>query len=96
MSYRKYDREFKVNAVKLVIEGGRSVADVARSLGIPSSVLYRWKDAYLEDKEFAFPGKGHLKPEDEKMRQLQKELRDVKMERDILKKAVAIFSKDRK
>lgn len=96
MSYMKYDKEFKLNAVKLVIDGGRTVADVSRSLGISSNVLYRWKNAYLEDKEVAFPGKGHLKPEDERMRQLEKELADVKMERDILKKAVAIFSKDRK
>ena len=96
MSYRTYDKEFKLNAVKLVIDGGRTVADVSRSLGISSNILYRWKSAYLEDKEIAFPGKGHLKPEDEKMRRIEKELADVKMERDILKKAVAIFSKDRK
>jgi transposase len=56
-------------------------------------VIYRWIKQYREDPENAFPGKGKLKPEDEELRRLRRELADVKEERDILKKVVNIFSK---
>ena len=92
-SRRKYDREFKLEAVRLVTEGGRRVSEVARDLGIHENLLYNWRQKYLDDTAHAFPGKGHLKPADEEMRRLKKELTDVKEERDILKKALAIFSK---
>ncbi len=90
---RKYDRAFKYEAVKLVTEGGRSVAEAARNLGIHENLLHKWKKHYEEDAEHAFPGKGRLKPQDEALRRLQRELADVREERDILKKALAIFSK---
>ncbi len=90
---RKYARAFKYEAVKLVVEGGRSVAAVARNLGVNENLLHRWKRQYLEDTEYAFPGKGRLKPPEEAVRRLQRELADVREERDILKKALAIFSK---
>jgi transposase len=92
---RSYDSEFKRDAVKLVIEGGRSAPEVAKGLGINENVLYRWIQKYREDPEHSFPGKGKLKPEDEELRKLRRELMDVKEERDILKKAVGIFSKIR-
>jgi transposase len=92
-SRRKYDREFKLEALRLVTDGGRPVAEVARDLGIHENLLYNWRRKYLEDRVHSFPGKGHLKPADEEMRRLKKELTDVKEERDILKKALAIFSK---
>jgi transposase len=90
---RKFDREFKLDAVRLVIEEGRIVSEVARNLGIHENLLHRWKRLYLEDEKYSFPGKGYLKPHDEELRQLKRELADVKEERDILKKALAIFSK---
>jgi len=62
-------------------------------LGISANVLSRWKRQMTDDPAFAFPGKGYLKPVDEELRRLKKELRDVTEERDILKKALAIFSK---
>jgi len=92
-SRRKYDREFKLEAARLITDGGRSVAEVARDLGIHENLLYNWRRKYLDDTVHVFPGKGHLKPADEELRQLKKELTDVKEERDILKKALAIFSK---
>jgi transposase len=92
-SRRKYDREFKLEAVRLVTQGGRPVVEVARDLGIHENLLYNWRQKYLDDTAHAFPGKGHLKPADEEMRRLKKELTDVKEEREILKKALAIFSK---
>jgi transposase len=92
-SRRKYDREFKLEAVRLVTEGGRAVPAVARDLGIHENLLYNWRKKYLDDTNHAFPGKGYLKPADEELRRLKKELTDVREERDILKKALAIFSK---
>ena len=92
-SRRKYDREFKFEAVRLVTDGSHPVSEVARDLGIHENLLYNWRRKYLDDTAHAFPGKGHLKPADEEMRRLKKELTDVKEERDILKKALAIFSK---
>lgn len=91
---KTYDKEFKLSAVKMVLEEGLSVAQVSRDLGINENSLHNWKKKYLEDKENAFPGKGRLKPEDEELRRLQKELKTVKMERDILKKAIAFFAKE--
>ena len=93
---RKYDREFKIEAVKLVTERGTSVAEAARNLGIHENLLRTWKNKYLEDIADSFTGKGHLKPQDEQLRRLKKELADVAEERDILKKALAIFSKEPK
>jgi transposase len=92
-SRRSYAAEFKRDAVKLVMEGGRKASEVAKGLGINENLIYRWIKQYKEDPRDSFPGKGRLKPEDEEMRQLKKELQDVKEERDILKKVVGIFSK---
>jgi transposase len=90
---RKFDKEFKQRAVRLVIDGGRPAAVVARELGISASMLHRWKREYLRDRDGSFPGKGHLSDADEEMRRLKKEIADLKEERDILKKAVAFFAK---
>ncbi len=90
---RVFTREFKENAVKLVIEGNRSVREVSKGLGINENLIYRWKKQFREDPGNSFPGKGHLKPYDEEIRRLRKELSDAREERDILKKAVGIFSR---
>ena len=93
---RKYDRAFKLEAVKLVTERKTPLAEAARNLGIHENLLRKWKNQYLEDTADSFPGKGRLKPQDEEMRRLRKQLADVEEERDILKKALAIFSKEPK
>lgn len=90
---RRFDQEFKCNAVRLVIDGGRKATEVARDLGIDVNSLYHWKRQMLDDGDQAFPGKGKLKPDDEELRKLKKQLRDVTEERDILKKALAFFSR---
>lgn len=90
---RTFDKEFKKEVARLVTEGGRQVSEVARDLDVHPNVIHRWKQEYLEDIEDAFPGKGRMKPEEEEMRKLKKTLVDVTEERDILKKALAIFSK---
>jgi transposase len=93
---RRFDKEFKLEAVRLVVEEGRSVAEVSRGLGIHENLLHVWKRRYKEDMSDPFPGKGRLRPVDDELRRLKKELEDVKQERDILKKALAIFSKEPK
>ncbi len=77
----------------MVEDGKRSAASIARDLGIHPNVLYTWRKLLLEDPAHAFPGKGKLKPEDEELRRLRRELENVKEERDILKKALAVFSR---
>ena len=86
---KRFDREFKISAVKMVTEGGHKAAEVARSLGIGENQLYLWKKKFSDQGDKAFPGKGNLS----ELAALRRKLRDVEMERDILKKAVGIFSK---
>ncbi len=74
-------------------DSGRSVEKIASELGISSNTLFNWKKQYLEDSQNAFPGKGKMKPEGEELRQKDKEIAMLKMERDILKKAIAYFAK---
>jgi len=93
---RNFTREYKIEAVKLVTEAGNSQAQVASDLGIHPNTLCRWIRQYEERPPDAFPGKGHPLTESETPRQLQRENERLRMERDILKKTVAIFSKDPK
>lgn len=94
-SRRKYDSEFKRNAVRLSEEPGRTVPEVAENLGISSDLIYRWSRQQRENSELAFPGQGKMAlTEDQKrIRALEKKLKDTEMERDILKKAMAIFGR---
>ena len=91
---RQYTKEFKIEAVRLIIEEGRPISDVARELGTAQSLLHRWKKKSEEGKIDPFPGKGRLSPEDEEMRRLRRENKRLRMEHEILKKAVAIFSEE--
>ena len=91
---RKYDLEFKLEAVRMAAEPGVTNREVERRLGIGQGVLSRWKRELRNDGAHAFAGKGHLKPEDEEIRRLKRETERLRRERDILKKAVAIFSTD--
>ena len=92
---RKYDLDFKRNAVQLTEEPGRTVTDVAENLGISKDLLYKWRRAQRVNKELAFPGNGReaLTSQQQKIRELEKRLKNVEMERDILKKAMTIFSR---
>ena len=93
---RVYDKEFKKNAVKLYTDSERSLSQVSVELGIPNATLAGWVQSYKADKEEAFPGKGGFKPSDAEMMKLRKELAIAREERDILKKALGIFSSLRK
>ena len=91
---RRYSKEFKLEAVGLVVKQERTIADVARSLGIRDSLLSSWKGRYAELATEAFPGKGRRTARDEEVWQLKRELGRVSEERDILKKALAYFAKE--
>lgn len=93
---RSFSREYKVEAVKLVTEAGHSQTQVALDLGVHPNTINKWVRQYAERPQDAFPGKGHQLSEAEELRQLQRENERLRMERDILKKAVAIFSQDPK
>lgn len=90
--HRTYTKEFKVEAAKLVQTSGKPMSQVAQELGVSDSSLSRWCQQLGTHGEQAFPGSGHQVPEQEEIRRLKRELEVVRMERDILKKAVAIFS----
>lgn len=91
---RRFDAQFKHDALRLVQESNRKISDIARDLGIRPELLYRWKSEQAADPEHAFVGKGHMKPDQEYVRRLERELVQARQERDILKKALAYFSKN--
>ena len=92
---RQYSEEFKKDAVGHGLTSEKTVEEVARDLGIAHSNLRRWRAQYGKNGELSFPGNGkqRLTPQEEEIRKLKKELYDVRQERDILKKALAIFTK---
>jgi transposase len=91
---RRYTREFKLEAVRLVRERGVTMAQAARDLGVHVNVLRAWVRAERADPAHAFPGHGQQTPEDAEKTQLRREVARLKMERDILKKAAAYFAKE--
>ncbi len=91
---RTYTNEFKVEAVRLVTEQGRSVAEAARSLGISENLLRSWKAALQAQGDQAFPGHGKPSPFEDELRRLRAENARLRMERDLLKKATAFFARE--
>ena len=89
---RDYTREFKLEAVRLSEETEGTIKQVALDLGIKPKLLYAWRAAYLQAGDDAFPGAGKVPDREAEVRALRKELQRVKLERDILKKALSIFS----
>jgi transposase len=90
---RTFTREFKQEAVQLVRSSNKSQAQIARDLGIADSTLHHWCKQFAEHGEQAFPGSGHQTPQEEEIRQLKRENEVLRQERDILKKAIGIFSR---
>ena len=86
-----YTPEFKQEAVRLMTEQRYGVAETARNLGINTNMLRRWKQEYSENPQTAFPGNGRLTPDQEELRRLRDENKRLKMEREILKKAMRFF-----
>jgi transposase len=94
MKRRIFSREFKLEAVKLIKERGVAVAQAARDIDVAESVLRRWLREGEADTQHVFPGHGQVKPEQQELAQLRREVAKLKAERDILKKAAAYFARE--
>jgi transposase len=90
---KTYTREFKLEAIQLAQSSDKSIAEIERDLGLGSGQIHHWKRQLANEGEDAFPGKGHLRPQDELIRQLQRENEILRQERDILKKAISVFAR---
>jgi transposase len=91
---RAFTREFKLEAVRLIRDRGVTAAQASRDLGVPENVLRKWVWDFEADPKEAFPGQGQMKPEQQEIERLRREVAKLKAERDILKKAAAYFAKD--
>lgn len=93
---KQYSAEFKMEAVRRIERTGESVSKVAADLGVNENTMHGWMKRYREKGEMPFPGSGRLSPEDERLRKLERENRDLREENEILKKAAAYFAKNQK
>ncbi len=91
---KTYTREFKEEAVRLVQTSGKSIAQVARELGISDTSIHQWRKELAQHGKGAFPGSGHQTALEEENRRLKRELERVQQEREILKKVLSIFSRE--
>jgi transposase len=94
MGRRRFGREFKLEAVKLVRERGVTVAQAARDLDLHENLLRKWVKDFAANPQHAFPGQGQMKPEQLEIERLRREVQKLKAERDILKKAAAYFARE--
>ena len=94
---KHYTKEFKLDAISLVLDQGLTIAEAARSLGIRANMLGRWiKESQVDTKGQAFRGNGKLTPEQQEIRRLKLENKQLKLERQILKEAAVFFAKETK
>jgi transposase len=91
---RTYTREFKLEAVRRIAAEGKSLAGIARELGLGESLLRSWKTAPAAEGDRAFPGKGNLPAVEEELRRLRAESQRLRMEREVLKEATASFARE--
>ena len=94
---KQYTKEFKLDAISLVLDQGFTIAEAARRLGIRANMLGRWiKENQADNNGQAFRGNGKLTPEQEEIRRLKIENKQLKLERQILKEAAVFFAKETK
>lgn len=91
---KHYDLEYKMQIAKLVVEEGKKAAELSRDLDIPIGTLRNWIDAYRKKKESGFVGSGNLAPDVKVVKDLEKQIRDLQEENEILKKAMHVFTKN--
>ena len=93
---QRFSREFKLEAVRLANESGKLATDVARDLGISVQALYKWQDEVAKQGNAVFPGHGRGKKlQDDELSRLKRENSQLREERDILKKAVTFFAREK-
>ena|SRR5208282_622255 len=95
MERRRFTREFKLEAVRLIKDRGVSYVQAGQDLGVHPTQLRNWVKALADDPQHAFPGQGQMKPEQAEIAQLKREVIRLKAERDILKKAAVGSSGER-
>jgi len=93
---RRFSPEFKVEAVRMVVDQGHLVSEVAERLGIHRNLLHTWKGKYESEGAQSFTGEGRMQADDQELRDLRRELARVRQERDILKKALAYFANEKR
>jgi transposase len=94
---KQYTKEFKLDAISLVLDQGFTIAEAARSLGIRANMLGRWiKENEADNNGQAFRGNGKLTADQEEIRRLKIENKQLKLERQILKEAAVFFAKETK
>lgn len=91
---RKYDKQFKLEAIRLCETSGRSASQIERELGISGGMLSKWRIQLERDGQTAFPGSGHQSEMEAELRRLKRENDILRQERDILKKAMQVFARD--
>jgi transposase len=90
---RTYSKDFKIEAIRLYETSKKSVRQIEEDLGMSKGLLNKWRATYGQAGEPSFPGKGHQTEQDAEVRRLKRELEIVRQERDILKKAIQVFSR---
>lgn len=91
---RRYDADFKKEIAQIYLDGRRTAPSLANELGIHVNTLYKWSEQYRADPEHAFPGSGHMKPDEEELARTKRRVRELEEEVEILKKAAAYFAKN--
>ena len=89
----RYDAEFKKEIAKVYLEGRRTAPSLATELDVHVNTIYKWGEQYRSDPEHAFPGSGHMKPDEEELARAKRRVRELEEEVEILKKAAAYFAK---
>jgi transposase len=92
MKKRTFDKEYKIQAIELCLEGDKSIAQVAKELGLAYNTLHRW----VESNRTSFVGSGHIKPQNQEIIELRRRNQELEEELAILKKALGIFTRNQK
>ncbi|MFN6051529.1 MAG: transposase [Planctomycetia bacterium] len=90
---KTYNREYKIGAIQMVDQKGMTMREVSEALGINEGMLWKWLKEYKEGKLQSFPGNGRMSDKDAEIARLRQENRRLQAERDILKKATALFAR---